>query len=477
MMQKKLHIGRHREPMNLAKSSPTPPGRRRLSSLFFRPGILVISVLLVAILGTFLWTAYQPTMTGIAGEDAPGLLTQIGHLITSGDRQLRGENDDRVNILLMGIGGEGHDGALLADTIMIVSLQPSTKKVAMLSVPRDLAVPILDYGYRKINNALAFGEQEDYPGGGERLLVDVVQEVLGINIQYYARVDFEGFVDVIDLIGGVTIDVERSFTDYQYPTEDYGFQTIRFSAGTQLMDGDTALQFVRSRHGNNGEGSDFARAARQQKVLRAAKDKILTFGTLVNPKRISGLISAVQDHYTSNLELWEISRFGEIAKEYDTEHIINYVFDNSAEGLLKTQIGEGGAYLLVPKANDFTDMQFLANNIFSASAIQSEGALVLVQNGTNEAGLAKAATEELTPFGIRARLIVERAPANGETVLYDFSNGAVPASIAKIVERFNARVTQATAEQRAAYDDPEDQPDLLLILGQDQVSPQQITYR
>ncbi|MFA6511605.1 MAG: LCP family protein [Patescibacteria group bacterium] len=476
MPLKKLDLTPRKEPMNLAKKVLPHHHESRIPRFFFRPVFFVLAGLLVSALSIFIWTQYQPSRISIGDSENPGFLTQLGQLITSGDRKLIGESEDRVNILLMGIGGDGHDGAYLADTIMVISLRPSTKQISMLSIPRDLAVPILDYGYRKINNALAFGQAEGYEGGGEKLLSDVISEVFDIPIHYFARVDFQGFVDVIDRIGGVTIDVERSFTDYQYPTDDYGYQTIRFSAGTQRMDGATALEYVRSRHGNNGEGSDFARATRQQNVLQAAKNKILTFGTLLNPTKISGLLEAINKHYVSNIELWEMARIGNIAKTYDTDNIITYVLDNSAEGFLKTEIGLNGAYLLVPRAGDFEELQFLANNIFDIGGIKQEDALVMVQNGTTTPGLAGAASEEIASYGIETRLILERATDTGTTTLYDFTNGAAQETSAIIVEHFGATVKTGTQEMRdALLLSEQEAPDFLLIMGQDQVTPQHIS--
>jgi LCP family protein required for cell wall assembly len=463
--------------MDFAKSEvPKAPARRR--TIVLRPWFLIPAFLLTALLSTFIWTSYQPS-GAVAGqeENSPGLITQLGHLITSGDREIAGEEEDRVNILLLGIGGAGHQGAYLADTIIVASLRPSTKSISMLSVPRDLAVPILDYGYRKINNALAFGEQEDYPGGGEQLIAEVVEEATGLPIHYWARVDFQGFIDVVDLIEGVTVDVERSFVDSQYPTENYGYQTVRFSAGRQVMDGVTALKYVRSRHGNNGEGSDFARAARQQQVLAAVREKLLTVGTLLNPKRISGLIDAAQEHFHTNLELWEMARAANLIKEYDTEHVITEVLDNSPGGLLKTQIGIDGAYLLVPKAGDFSEIQFLAAHIFEIGAVGEEDAAVMVQNGSGAAGLAGDVVDALEPYHISARLILESAPSTGQTVLYDFTGGAAPATANLISALYHAQVVAGRAgDAETIAEEETEAPDFLLILGTDQVTPRQLSH-
>src|SRR3989338_8508021 len=117
---------------------------------------------------------------------------QLKHLVASGDRELAGEADDRINVLLLGMGGLDHDGPFLTDTMMVASFKPSTKQVALISLPRDLLVPIPGSGWRKINYANAIGETE-HPGQGGELAAKVVNQVLGIPIHYYVRIDFAGF--------------------------------------------------------------------------------------------------------------------------------------------------------------------------------------------------------------------------------------------------------------------------------------------
>ena len=217
---------------------------------------------------------------GDSGDANISFFSSFKSLVTSGDKELTGEEDDRINFLLLGIGGSGHAGPELTDTIMFGSYQPSTSEVGLLSIPRDLVVPIPEYGYRKINHVNAYGEVDD-PGHGAEAAADVIGEVLDQEIHYTVKVDFDGFEELIDAIGGVDVYVDRGFVDYTYPTDDYLVQTVQFDEGWTHMNGDTALKYSRSRHGTNGEGSDFARAERQQKILVAVKegagDKVLTF--------------------------------------------------------------------------------------------------------------------------------------------------------------------------------------------------------
>ena len=209
----------------------------------------------------------------------------IGHikrLVESADKELKGEDRDRINILLLGMGGKGHQGGYLTDTIMLASIQPSTKKVALISIPRDLAVPMENLGWRKINNVNAFAEVEK-KGSGGLAISQALSDILGQPIDYFVRVDFEGFVNIIDKLGGVNVYVDNTLEDYRYPimgmeeAEPYEsrFEHLYIEKGRQYMDGSLALKYVRSRHGGGGEGSDFARAKRQQKILQAVKSELL----------------------------------------------------------------------------------------------------------------------------------------------------------------------------------------------------------
>jgi LCP family protein required for cell wall assembly len=249
-----------------------PPKKKNRWVIFF--------ILAAAILGIIFFKNYlaarsaMPYDPSILKPKKIGFLQSVKNFIFHSDNVMIGQTDDRINILLLGIGGSGHDGPYLSDTNIIMSIKPSTKEVAMISIPRDLAVKINNYGVRKINNANAFGELEQ-SGNGAEYARKVFEETFNISIPYYARVDFEAFKEIIDNVGGITVNVERSFTDLSYPGPNDSYQTISFQAGEQEMNGEQALIFSRSRHGSNGEGSDFARARRQQLMLSAFKKKLL----------------------------------------------------------------------------------------------------------------------------------------------------------------------------------------------------------
>lgn len=203
--------------------------------------------------------------------------------------------DGRTNVLFIGMGGEEHDGSMLTDTIIFISLDLKNTGVTMLSIPRDIWVPSIE---AKINAAYAFGENKE-KGGGYPLIEDAVYEIVGQPIHYIVSLDFESFTHLIDLVGGIDVYVDRSFTDNNYPIKGKEkdlcegdplyrcrYETIHFDRGEQHMDGETALKFSRSRHAEGEEGTDFARSLRQQKVIQALKEKLVSSKILLNPKKL-----------------------------------------------------------------------------------------------------------------------------------------------------------------------------------------------
>jgi len=241
------------------------------------------------------------------------------------------KNKQITNILIAGIGGENHDGGMLTDTIIFTSIDMQNNKIATLNIPRDLYIDLGDkYGYNKINSANAFGEQEK-PGSGMLFLQNEVEKILNQDIDYYIRIDFDGFKDIIDTLGGITINVERSFVDNQYPTENFGYKTIYFQAGPQVMNGERALEYTRSRHGTNGEGSDFARSKRQQQVIEAVKDKILSEINTYNPTKIISIFDALKRHISTNLSYKDIYNLYKIADNL----IVDYIRSNKYQANLE----------------------------------------------------------------------------------------------------------------------------------------------
>lgn len=191
--------------------------------------------------------------------------------------------DGKVGILILGIAGSNHAGPNLSDSIIVLNYDLKSNKILTITIPRDIWSDTLK---DKINSAYAYGENK-MEGGGMKLAKAEIESIVGLPLQYAAVIDFDKFVEFIDFLGGVEIDVARSFVDHDFPIpgrEDdlcsgdaqyrCRYETVKFSKGAQRMDGKTALKFVRSRHAVGPEGGDFARSKRQQKTIAAIKTKI-----------------------------------------------------------------------------------------------------------------------------------------------------------------------------------------------------------
>jgi LCP family protein required for cell wall assembly len=213
-----------------------------------------------------------------------------------------------TNVLLLGVDERLQGDLPLTDTIILAGLREEDKNVTMISIPRDLWIQVPAFGevishYTKINGVYSLGEEYGYPGGGIELLKTVITKHFEVPVHYYAEINFEGFEQAVDAVGGIDIYVEQDFVDYQYPRTGYEnaawserWEVLSFEQGWQHMDGAIALKYARSRHAFGPEGSDFARARRQQRVILALKDKILTTSTLTNLSKLKELFLAFTNY-------------------------------------------------------------------------------------------------------------------------------------------------------------------------------------
>lgn len=406
----------------------------------------------------------------------------LKHLVPVATKQLNGEEADRVNVLLLGIGGDGHDGAYLTDTIMLASFKPSTKQVSLISIPRDLVAPVSNW--RKINSVDAIAEQAN-PGSGGEATTKAISELLQIPIQYYVRVDFQGFISIIDQLGGVTINVENQLDDYSYPIlgrEDnpnyYSrYEHLHFDKGEQTMDGSLALKYARSRHALGSEGSDFARAKRQQLVLEAIKTKLLSSRTLLNPVMVTKLIEEFNKNITTSLNVWEMLRLWDLFKDVDRTQIINKVLSDAPDGLLISGRGEDGAYILTPRSGNFSAIRNLAKNIFDTNGAPvvpeeietiSDKSEVVILNGTWVTGLAGKTAVDLEQSRFKI-LKIGNAPLRdySQTMIYSLSTSASAKSLQILKKITQGTFSNSLPEWAKIYSSTSSEPNFLLILGTD----------
>lgn len=484
----------HPQPVNLLPDK----------SPFYKKMVIICLVVGLFLFGVVIWNASRvaannPSVT--LHPKSGGIIDTVTRFFFDSDNVLEGQTNDRINILLLGIGGAGHDGPYLSDTNIILSIRPSTKDVAMISIPRDLGVKVADQGVRKINYADAYGEMLN-PGKGGDFARQVFSETFKQPIPYYIRVDFKAFSEIVDAVGGIDVAVPRTFTDTQFPGPDFSYRTVHFDAGVNHLDGETALTFARSRHGNNGEGSDFARAHRQQLVLETLKHKLLSAGTYTSPATISQILSSLTSHITTNLDAGQLLYLGTFAKDIK-EPIHHLVLDNSPSGYLISATGESGAFLLFPKTGDYTTINTSIDHIFettstietvaagtpiAAPAITPPATLpslvsdakVEVQNGTWRVGLAARVKGRLAEQGMRVIGVGNslKRPID-KTAIYVLNLNVSPATTKALSAYFKAPVLTVLPDWlQQSYDNPSTteeetgmkynkDADVLIILGTD----------
>jgi LCP family protein required for cell wall assembly len=273
---------------------------------------------------------------------------------------IKEKDPDRANILLLGLRGEDDPhGGLLTDSLMLISLKKSTSQVALISIPRDLYVKMPVTGeWQKINYAYALGEEKKWGGGGIAYSKVIVSEVSGLYIDYAVSINHNAFKEVVDAIGGIDIYLDKPFVENKQFTNEI---ILDLPAGKNHLDGTTALFFARSRYTT----SDFDRMRRQQQVLLAAKDKILSLGFLANPVKVFNLLSILGKNVRTDMGAGDIQSMISLASRVDSDNIIKKVFDTTPEGLLYSNHAENGAYILSPVGGNYDKMREACRNIFN----------------------------------------------------------------------------------------------------------------
>ena len=277
---------------------------------------------------------------------------------------LTAHEKESFNIAVLGIGGARHDGPDLSDTIIMANVNIKQNKVHMFSIPRDLW---LKGDQDKVNSIYA---KEKMEGGGIPAVEDMLYYITGQRIDYVVVLDFEGFTKLVDHLDGIDVDVVRTLDDYHYPIEgmeddscgktdedieafiatnsaeqdiwDYfpcRYKHLHVEAGLVHMNGQEALEFVRSRHGVGGEGSDFARSRRQQLVISALREKAFSLGVILNPVKLIGVYNILRENIDTNIDIEKIDDFIKLANKLQKGEINNYVIDEgnaiNQYGLLK----------------------------------------------------------------------------------------------------------------------------------------------
>lgn len=403
-----------------------------------------------------------------------GFFQSLSHLVLSSDRDIA-VGKENINILILGIGGAGHDGPYLTDTMLVASINKKNDKVAMISVPRDLLVDTYKFGKQKINALNAYAEAEK-SGSGAKFVRDIVQELLRIPINYYVRVDFAGFEKIIDAAGGIDIDVLRTFSDPLYPrvSDPAQTMTVTFEKGLQHMNGKTALIYARSRHGNNDEGSDFARSRRQQQIILALKEKLVSGGTLLSPATVGEILKILKENINTNINVWEAIQLAKTYKELalTPEKISVNILTSGPNGPLYATY-YNGQYVLLPKKSDYSDIRTIAANPFNTEIKQYLGSYkdakdisVAVLNGTEIAGLAAVEAVALEDLGYKVKGTGNAPVRNFEkTVIYNITLQDKKEALADLISAFSANVAQTVPGWLKDIVASGTQTDFVIVIG------------
>ncbi len=209
------------------------------------------------------------------------------------------------------------------DSLMLVSIDPARGQVGILSIPRDLWVRIPEQEARdRVNRAYFLGESRA-TGFGPRLLQQTVSWNLGMRVHNYILVDFQAVIDIVDHLGGIEVSIDYDIADERYPDMNYGYDPFYLPAGAHLLDGRDTLRFARTRHGNN----DVRRAERQQMVLYAIRDRVLSLDIIRLIAQAPALLAALGEHVQTGLDLEQIVQLALLVKDIDFADITMRVMD------------------------------------------------------------------------------------------------------------------------------------------------------
>lgn len=396
-----------KEPLSLPKMEPTislpKPKRKKKWGLFVALGILVV------VLGGVGFVVFK----GVQVLQKIGLKIDSTSLsLSTKDPELQKDSTGKyTNFLIIGIDTRPTSGGLNTDTIMEVSYNYDTNSLVMVSIPRDLSVEIGEGSgwYNKVNSVYAYAEQAEEESG-LKTLQSTVEKITGTEIQYYAMVNYDAFVSIVDSVGGIDVNVPESFTDTCYPADSssdtgshytfcidsYGWwKTVSFKTGVQTMDGKTALEYARSRHGTYASGEavlDYGRAAHQQQVLLALKNKVLSTDTLTSPKAIMNILASVSDNVKiSSFTISDIQAALNLAKNFNDNN------GKSSSFVLDPEVGNGQvvsnqntydengvvtAYLIGPKLGmgKYAGINEYIKLVLAKPTFYSEAATIYVYN-------------------------------------------------------------------------------------------------
>ncbi|MEI7555558.1 LCP family protein [Candidatus Chlorohelix sp.] len=399
---------------------------------------------------------------------------------------------EKISLMLLGYGGGGHDGGYLTDTILQVIFDPAKKAVTMVSIPRDLWV-FVPYGgakvgyWGKINSAFSYVmETNDTKSLSNRyrynpenlnsrvdaasiLTKDIIESITGVPVDYWAVVSFDGFRQFINAIGGVYLNVEKTFDDYEYPRNDDpnidpGYMHIHFDAGWQTLNGERAIEYSRSRHSLQ-DGNDFGRSKRQMNVIQAVKDKVTKPDILLKALPI---MDALQGKIRTSLSFDRVTalasyfRSSEGSSQTSNVFFVPMVLSNT--NYLTDSNSDPSIYYLEPIEGEgnYKAIQAWVRTALLYPEIKRENLTLQVQNAT---GLSKPGVTATTLLKGQGLTVLEPQWATSQlfTEIVDYTNGKGVASLKALRNIFpTVPITQREPPVKGYTG-----PDVVIVLGKD----------
>jgi LCP family protein required for cell wall assembly len=392
---------------------------------------------------------------------------------------LNGEGDGRVNILMLGKGGPGHEAPDLTDTILLASIDPIQNEAALLSVPRDMYVEDANGNEMKINAIYSSAKQKKLSQVGDsdadkqsaedvglKAIKDTVSDILGVPVHYYVMVDFTAFKESIDTVGGITIDVKEPLYDASMAWLNGG-SSLLADEGLQTFNGTRALMYARSRYGSSR--GDFDRTERQREVILALQQKVLAVGTFSNPVKVVELLNTLGNNVRTDLNgTSELKRLYEIAQNIPGDKFVSVGLADPPNVLVATD-NIGGLSVVVPTEGlfQYDNIQSYVRNTLRDAFLKKENARVAILNGTGVAGLATGREKELKSYGYNI-VLIDNAPTDDyqQTQLIDLSAGKNPYTSSYLEKRLGVKLSTQIIEGLPTNETV----DFVIILGSNEAN-------
>lgn len=396
------------------------------------PGVILLALLIALIPVLYQGTrAYRKVFVAPAQHDTRPVLPVINAAGTpeistavSASTNSHWNGKDRVNILLIGVDRRANEVAR-SDTMILVSVDPVTKTASMLSIPRDLKVVIPGHGVDKMNAAYAFGDASGQTNGGPSLCIRTIEANFGLHINFFAEVDFKGFIKLVDLVGGITLDVPYPIKDDAYPADGDNYTRVYFHTGWQHMDGTRALEYARTRH-DDGDGS---RSVRQQQVLLALRQRAIQLNLL--PKA-ADLIQTIGDSVRTDLSPTQAIQLARLGAEIGQGGITQY----SLDAALSEDSAPDQPYYLVADWDAVGQIvsKFAGTTIHPPAAALAHPNYAIpihVENGTLVNGLAHRVATVLMNAGFTNVTVGNRSDAGDypQTMIQDGSGSVATSAV------------------------------------------------